>query len=177
MNTDSYLIADLIDSLKDQYVAQSIGLIAVNQRGYHDLLRASGYDFGTTLPQGRRDNTMYRSLPPFWDAIDRCANNPEFNLNYLGGLLTVHTSWVGDRLGQHKYFDKAPTLEFFRHLRNALSHGNRWHFTNNEPRRPATSREFELDASLHGQTVLFEYMLPGDVFDLFDDTAAHLRSL
>jgi hypothetical protein len=39
------------------------------------------------------------------------------------------------------------------------------------------SRGFTLDPPLHGQNVLYQYMALGDVFDLFDDTAAHLRSL
>lgn len=72
-------------------------------------------------------------------------------------------------LAKNRYFDHAPVLEFFRHRRNALSHG--------EPRRPAVSRSFVLTGAEQGMNVLFGNISTGDIMDLFDDTADHLRSL
>ena len=86
-------------------------------------------------------------------------------------------SWIGHELSLRSYFDKSPELEFFRHLRNGISHGNRFHFKSGEPKRPARFRAFNMTPALHGQAVLFEYMSTGDVFDLLDHVKAHLRKL
>ena len=86
-------------------------------------------------------------------------------------------SWTGDELSKNGYFDKAPVLELFRHLRNGISHGNKFHLVNGEPRRPAKFKGFEITPAVHGQGVLFEFMSTGDLFDLFDEVKSHLRSL
>jgi hypothetical protein len=97
-----------------------------------------------------------------------------------GALLTL-----GDALATENYFDHGPDLEFVRHLRNGVAHGNRFHF-HGEPRRPAhftgpdcrlladgvTStppgqvQTFEITATLEGQPVLCDYVGAGDLCDL-----------
>lgn len=178
-------IADHIDSLKDLYAAGSTALIALNDDRYlahleHDL----GFDRDSTIRLGRHDDSHYEGID-FWAVVER-ARTPESNLTFMGALLSAAVSWIGDQLAVERYFDdrlgagdkRAPELEFLRHLRNAVSHGNRWHFTNDEPRRPAAFGPFILDESLHGYDgVLFEYLSTGDIFQLMDDVAQHLRSL
>lgn len=68
-----------------------------------------------------------------------------------GAMLTAATQ-IGDMIatGQHGRID-VPILQFARHLRNAAAHGNRWHFTRNQPVHPATCRQVTLTADLHGQ--------------------------
>lgn len=83
--------------------------------------------------------------------------------------------WIGEDLKQESWFDRSPALEFFRHVRNAVAHNNAFHFLGGEPRRPARFRNFQLDAGMHGQNLFFEFMMAGDVLDLFVDIAAHLR--
>lgn len=116
------------------------------------------------------------------------AATPEFQGTYsrvwLGGALIT----LGDALGRQTpyYFDRAPDLEFIRHLRNGVAHGNRFHFTDDQPSRPAhftgpdrrllrdgvtptppgQRNFFEIDAALEGQPVLFDFIGPGDVCDL-----------
>jgi hypothetical protein len=46
--------------------------------------------------------------------------------------------------------DRSPAFEVFRHVRNAASHQNRFHFFDDEPSRPASWRRFTLDESLKG---------------------------
>jgi hypothetical protein len=46
--------------------------------------------------------------------------------------------------------DHSPEFEFFRHLRNASSHGNRFTFLPGEPRRPASWRGIGFDHTLKG---------------------------
>ena len=178
-------IATHIEFLKDLYVSGSTALIALNDDSFlahleHDL----GFDRGSTIRLGRRDDSYYEGID-FWEVVTR-ARTPEFNLTLMGALLSASISWIGDQLNSENYFDdllalgevRAPILEFLRHLRNAVSHGNRWHFRNGEPRRPASFGSFVLDAGLDGTDgVLFEFLSTGDVFQLMDDVAEHLRAL
>ena len=46
--------------------------------------------------------------------------------------------------------DHSPEFEFFRHVRNAVSHGNRFYFSSKEPRRPAAWSGLILDDSQKG---------------------------
>jgi hypothetical protein len=46
--------------------------------------------------------------------------------------------------------DKSPEFEVFRHLRNAASHGNRFNFRKDEPKRPALWGAFVIDDKLKG---------------------------
>lgn len=86
-------------------------------------------------------------------------------------------SILGDALKRNGYIDKTPELEFVRHVRNAVSHGNVFHFGSGEPSRPAQFGAFVIIPSLQDQPTLFEFIGPGDLFGLFDHVAAHLRQL
>jgi hypothetical protein len=48
--------------------------------------------------------------------------------------------------------DKSPEFEFFRHVRHAVSHGNRFNFFKHEPARPASWRNLTIDSSAKGST-------------------------
>lgn len=135
-----------------------------------------GLDPGSTSRLGRRDDSYYEDRDVY-EAISVARDNRGFNLDFLGGLITTAVSWIGDELSANECFDKSPELELFRHIRNGLSHGNRFHFRSGEPRRPAKLRGYVLDASLHGQNILFEYLSTGDVFDLLDHVRDHLQSM
>lgn len=171
-------IAEVIDRLRAYYVGASVGLVLLNDDDVLRVIESKGYDLGSRTRLGRRDGTYHDNLPDLWTAIREVRGSPGFNLDFLAGLLMVAVSWVGDDLRRNGYFDKTPELEFFRHLRNAVSHGNRWHFTGGEPKRPAVFGSFTLSAALHEQEgVLFDFMSTGDVADLLEHTAAHLRTL
>lgn len=80
---------------------------------------------------------------------------------------------VHDLLVRKGLLDATPELQFLRHLRNAVSHGNRFHLSTGEPKRLAKFKEFEITPELNGmENVLFEYIYPGDVIDLLDFVAA-----
>lgn len=51
-----------------------------------------------------------------------------------------------------KFQDYSPEFEFFRHLRNAASHGNRFKFNKIEPSRPASWRGITIDHNLKGSS-------------------------
>ncbi len=169
-------IASLIEQLQATYAATSTSLVMLNDPDFHRLLQDKGYDAGSTMRLGRRDNTYYEGIR-LWDSIHLAKENSQYNLNFLGSLFMTMVSWIGHELSENHYFDKTPELEFFRHLRNAISHGNNFHLKNGEPRRPAQFKEFIITSNLHGKPVLFEFMSTGDLFDLLDYTKVHLRSL
>jgi hypothetical protein len=105
---------------------------------------------------------------------------------WLSGSLLA----IGDALAGNDYFDHAPILEIVYHLRNGVAHGNRFHFTARGIERlnkyAAHNREafilsdlksiFEITAALHGQTLLFDYLGPGDVLDILYSVAHHMRT-
>ncbi len=169
-------IATLIDSLQATFAATSIMLVTINDNDFLNLFTSKGYDHGSSIRLGLKDDTYYEGID-LWKSVYSIKNNPEFNLNYLRTQLGTMISWIGHELKESNYFDKAPLLEFFRHVRNGISHGNAFNLSNQEPRRLAEFRKFRITRLLNGQCVLFEYMKPGDVMYLLDDVKAYLRTL
>jgi hypothetical protein len=98
---------------------------------------------------------------------------------FSGALLKL-----GDCLGKHKYFDRAPELELIRHLRNGIAHGNRFRIDkpNDLINFPANNHHawvkgmtlFEIKPILNGKTVLFDFMLAGDLVHLFLSVGLYL---
>lgn len=79
-----------------------------------------------------------------------------------------------------------PAFEFFRHVRNAASHGNVWHFVVNknvqEPSRPAKWERLQIDESLkgdknplHGKTCFYGTIQPADLLYLLRDIEGLLQ--
>ena len=100
---------------------------------------------------------------------------------WLSGALLA----LGDALAAVGYLDRKPDLEFVRHLRNGVAHGNSFNLARNDPRKPAhfsgpdqrlrpdgtvtpTGQPtfFEIAPSLDGTQVLYHFMGPGDVLHL-----------
>jgi hypothetical protein len=171
-------IADMVDRLKHYYVLAGLALPLVGAPDADARVRAIGLDPDGSVRLGRRDNSYYEGLR-IRPALDMAQGNSGFNLDYLGGWVMLTLSWLGDALDDNNYFDRAPVLEAVRHLRNAASHGNTFHFKPGmpNPRFPAGFRGFAITAADQGKPVFFEWCSTGDAFDLFDDVAAHLRAL
>ena len=71
-------------------------------------------------------------------------------------------------LGGHRDTE-VPLLEFARHFRNACAHGDRWHFTKNEPRKPAACRDLVLTAELQGRRATYDTVSPRRYVEFLDD--------
>jgi len=68
--------------------------------------------------------------------------------------------------------DQSPEFEFFRHLRNAASHGNSFYFKKDEPRRPASWGKLVIDDKLKGRfNPLFGAECVGDTISPADALA------
>ena len=167
-------VAQIIDVYISYYVATTTILFSfVNDPHLVDLLNRKGMDRGSMTRFGKRDDTYTKNYDVY-GAIENVRNNKQYNLEMLGGLLMTIISVIGDKLKQNDYFEKTSELEFFRHIRNAISHGNQFYFKHNEPKRQAMFKNFEITASLQGKNCLFEFMSTGDVIELLEYTKNYL---
>ncbi len=80
--------------------------------------------------------------------------------------------------------DNSPEFEFFRHIRNAASHRNRFNFLPHEPSRPAAWSGFVIDHTRHGlanplaNTECAGLLLsPGDILALLHEIELKLPNL
>lgn len=169
-------IAVLIDSLQATYAATSTMLAVTNDDDFLNFFETKGFGHGSTIHLRRKDDTCYKGID-VWKSVHAVQKNPQFNLDYLRAHLGTMISWIGHNLKENKYFDEHPLLEFFKHIRNGISHGNTFTFLGKEPAKPARFRGFEITKSLNGQCVLFDYIEAGDVMDLLDEVKVHLRTL
>ena len=65
--------------------------------------------------------------------------------------------------------DDRPIVQFFRHVRNGISHDNVFYIRGGEPRKPAKWRGMEVTKSLNGTVVLYKFLRPADVLRLIND--------
>ncbi|MGN7203935.1 hypothetical protein ACTHQF_06645 [Pedobacter sp. SAFR-022] len=87
---------------------------------------------------------------------------------YIMNNTLIHSIvFIGDLIQQANLSNHSPEFEFLRHLRNAMAHGNRFHFKNNEPKRAAFFNEFKLTSELDGMNkVIPDFLGTADVLDL-----------
>ena len=74
-------------------------------------------------------------------------------------------------------------FQFFRHVRNAASHGNKWHFDIRNPTLPAAWKHLVLDDTrkgnanpLQGQQCIYGSVWPGDLLFLLRDVETLLAT-
>ena len=65
--------------------------------------------------------------------------------------------------------DDRPIVQFFRHVRNGISHNNMFDIRGDGPMRPAKWRGMEVTKSLNGTVVLYKFLRPADVLRLIND--------
>lgn len=104
---------------------------------------------------------------------------------YLSGALLT----IGDALKEHKYFNDfhSPIFQLIRHLRNGIAHGNKFNlrFPKDLIAHPAHDNvplnynptKFHVTLDLNGTNVLFDFMEPGDILNLFHQVGFHLMDL
>ncbi|MCF2487498.1 hypothetical protein [Dyadobacter sp. CY347] len=109
------------------------------------------------------------------DSIKALNGAPSFRLEMIRLPTAGAILKIGDLLAKSGYFTKTPELEFMRHLRNGIAHGNQFNFVPAEPRRPASFETFVIENGLHGKTVLGDFIESGDVLALFDLLESNLR--
>jgi hypothetical protein len=144
---------------------------------------------GQMVPIGRirhKDGTRHEFH--FTQYLAQAGTNPAIaedldRVWLVGALLTI-----GDALKRHSYFDHAPELELLYHLRNGVAHGNTFSINVKRLHKyPAHNRlawvrsdskvEFEITPNLQNQTVLFDFMAPGDILHLLMSVSRYLTQM
>lgn len=169
-------VTDLIDRLLLCYSANALILNLLIYEGTEPLLMAIDVQEGSELRVLRSDGSYYAGID-LWQVIKQTKRNPAFGLDFLSLQLMTIISAVGTVFAEHDYFDQTPELEFLRHLHQGVLHGNSFYLADGEPKRLAKFGDFEITADLHGQTIFFEFLMPGDIFDLFDNLKNHLQEM
>ncbi len=78
----------------------------------------------------------------------------------LCGMLMISTHAVALDLARNDpRILESPEMEFFRHVRNAAAHGNRFTFVGAEPRRHAAWRTVNINQTAHNGTQCFGKLL------------------
>jgi hypothetical protein len=97
---------------------------------------------------------------------------------------------IGDALSNITpyYLSRAPLLELLFHLRNGVAHGNKFNLTKKGLRRlheydahngeaQIKTRMFQIRPTLKGQSMLFDFMGPGDFLDLLQSVEVYLTRI
>jgi hypothetical protein len=92
-----------------------------------------------------------------------------------------------DRLQEdprYKKIENKPAIQFFRHIRNGCSHGNKFFFKTytdkktgkkmQEPTKLAQFRGLTIDRKLMGKKVFFDFLSTGDIPYLIEDVSKEL---
>lgn len=133
----------------------------------NQILTASGLDKGSKLAWSKLDNSQYKM--DLYDALSLTVDSPGFNIDQLGLPLFPIIASIHDAGKKYGFLNKTPEFEFFRHVRNAVSHGNRFTFQPSEPSRPASFNGRVINKDLEGHDfVLFTFIGIGDVLELLD---------
>ena len=168
LSKDEY--KNMVNVFKSYYATSCFLLSNIHPSMMNELLRNMGADRGSTVRWGRIDNSYYEM--DLYQSLEQTINNPQFNLAQLGLPLFPIITLLHDLAKENGFLNHSQEFEFFRHIRNAISHGNRFTFSRNEPSRPAAFKNKTIDHNLNGyENVLFTFIGIGDTLDLLD----HLR--
>lgn len=175
-------IADLIDRLKGNYALSAIGLALTVNENAEELMRQAGVSVEDAIRVSRSKGHGDYQLPiaPYVKGAETAHDQQKAMVQSWLELSVLH---VGHQMAVNSYFDKAPVLQFFRHIRNGVAHGNRMNVRPVKNKRgkeqkwtDVTWRTFVIrlymDAAAIGGV-----LRGGDALMLLDDVADHLRSL
>jgi hypothetical protein len=148
--------------------------------------RSQPINWHATREVARKDGTKHVFAFDHYlrEAFENSKTKDDLSRVWLTGSLIT----LGDALERNGYFDRVPLLELVRHLRNGVSHGNRFRIKNPgqmtaypannfaaKIRPPGVA--FEVTPAEHDKTVMFDFMGPGDFIDLFMSVEVYLFSL
>lgn len=182
LSWDAFRIGRLAHRLCSGYYAHSAILDVVSQIDHSQPI-----DYTKSMDVIRKDGTKQTFVFDYYlrESFRNVQTKEDLDRVWLTGALIT----LGDALGQSKYFDRAPHLELVRHLRNGVSHGNKFRIDSPEmlnkypannfsaPVRSPTASKFEIRSSINGHNVMFDFMEPADFLDLFAAVEIQMFSL
>ena len=125
-------------------------------------------------------NTVGHYELPLDPSLNYVTENPHSTFAFLGLAIRSALLHVGDEFSAVGYLDRSPELEFLRHVRNAVAHGNRFNITR-PLKLPASFRTYSISEALHGRRLLRDredegYLHAGDALALLDQLQASIES-
>ena len=166
------------DPLYDHLATYCIGLISLVS-----LHKKEIRDQIVALPEVQLDATVEKmvrfSLQPFRPVLENLhkASNQKYVVRYTIWLVEkALSSAYEDVIKPQK--DNSDIMQFFRHVRNGVSHGNRFPIRTKEtdPSKPlATWRSKVVTLALRGTTVIPDFITLGDLFFLILDMNDYLK--
>jgi hypothetical protein len=126
---------------------------------------------------GRINSPLAYHLP-LKPSMEHIKKNPNKNIEFLTLPIKAAILHVGDAFSRFGYLNKAPELEFLRHIRNAIAHGNRFNIKT-ELKKAAQFDSYTITKSLNGTKLLADgtedgFLYAGDALALFDYLEARL---
>jgi hypothetical protein len=135
---------------------------------------------------GFHGNVVHMDL----DEAVRLARNgttlPQKRAEQLLCCMLVNTAYESLKEADKRKLARSPVGQYFRHVRNAASHNNKWHFVADkrvrEPRLPAQWGTFKIDHTkkgkrnpLHGKDCVYGTLHPADLLYLLRDVEDLLK--
>ncbi len=187
VNQQAYEVEQLAMTLVEGSFAYSAAMSIANNERADDL--APKIEPGQLVPIGRikhmagGEHLYHLSYYLKWPKTEKIVKDEFERIWFAGSLLSL-----GDLLSQNRYFNRAPELELIRHLRNGIAHGNKFRIDKPESLKkyPAHNKDawvkhhamtFEINEKLNDQKVLFDFMYPGDLVDLFRAVGIYLTRM
>ena len=113
----------------------------------------------------------------FERAAASAAGIPKAKIRVLSIGMAAAVTHLGDEVKAAKLHDfDDPLLEFLRHFRNAVAHGDRWDFQGDEPRNDAYFGDIVLSPTLHGQHATFDTVGPKSFVRFLQAIQHHFRT-
>ena len=149
------------------YLAASAGLTAVYDGAhYPDFLKDTLGIFPSPLAGSGTLVTLEPVVTLARDGITLPQTEAESRLS----CMLVNTAFESLTDAQRDGLKVHKEGEFFRHARHASSHGNKWSFLANEPKRPAEWKGVVLDrVAFQGKRFIHGTLTPGDLLFLLAD--------
>lgn len=179
--TEQQLLLRAIQEARAPIAAFTIGLAAFSHPFVKQmLLPGDGHKacFTTSeCPTLRPDQNNRITAPgryelPLTPSLEYISSNPRSNLTFINMGIRSAILHVGDAFSSIGYFDRSPEIEFLRHTRNAVAHGNRFNITG-PLKLPASFRSYSISISLNGSKLFSDqegngYLHEGDALALLD---------
>ena len=167
-------LIELINKLENNFIVTclSVGLInhsEIKQYYLQWLEPGSKPEFWS-----KTTNSFYGGFEThsvFKDFFKNQSNNIEYmKIPAMSMIALIH-----DAIKDNGFSKQTPEFEFLRHLRNAVSHGNKFTFYNLEPRRTASFQGLIIESNMNGRTnVIREVVDFGDILSLISFVKTNL---
>lgn len=161
-------VIELIEKIEDNFVMTCISLTYIHNPNIR-VLADTWMDPGSTVSFGRHivgEPAVKYDVHKMYAEFSKDKAN---NIDFMKFPMMSMISFIHDIIRDNGFEKQDPEFEFYRHIRNAVSHGNKFTFKNTEPRKPASFKTLTIDASMNGmQNVINDYINFGDLLDLIN---------